>query len=134
MLFWIHFSFRKMKIKAHNKLFLMLDPRFKNLRLVSSLIGRQQGIFIVQKYDMRFLFPMVFKYHEHLHPIVEDEIAKQNFDVHNNLELFEMNINYNELVRNLSTGSFYLSSVIMWMVRKLNVHLSDGENMNNYFL
>jgi hypothetical protein len=112
----------------------MLDPRFKNLRLVSSLISREQKSSIVQEYDMRFLFPMLLKYHEHLHPIVEYEIPKQNIDAHNNLELFEMNINYNELVRDLSTRSFYLSSVIMWIVRKLNVHLSDGKNMNNYFL
>jgi len=41
MLFWIHFSLYKknMKIKTHNMLFVMLDPRLKNLRLVSSLIG-----------------------------------------------------------------------------------------------
>ncbi len=65
-------------------LFLMLDPRLKNLRLVSSLIGQEQGIFVVQEYDMRFLFPMLLKYHEPLHPIVEFEIAKQNIDAHKN--------------------------------------------------
>jgi len=33
--------------KAHNMLVLMLDPRFKSLRLVSSFIGRDQGVAIV---------------------------------------------------------------------------------------
>jgi len=94
-------------------LFVMLDPRLKNLRLVSSLIGWEQKISIVQEYDKRFLFPMLLKYHEHLHPIVESNIAKQNIDGHNNLELFEMNINYNEPMRNLSTWSFYLSNIII---------------------
>jgi len=56
---------------------------------------------------------MLLKYHEHLHPIVESNIAKQNIDGHNNLELFEMNINYNEPMRNLSTWSFYLSNIII---------------------
>ncbi len=120
--------------KPDNMLFLMSNPRFKNLRLVSFLIGRKQGIFIVQEYDMKFLFPMLLKYHEHLHPIIEFEIAKQNIDAHNSLELFDMNINYNEPMRIFSIGSFYLSIIIMWIVRKLNVHLSDGKNMNNYFL
>jgi hypothetical protein len=34
--------------KTHDMFFLMLDPRFKCLRLVSSFIGREQGIFIVE--------------------------------------------------------------------------------------
>jgi hypothetical protein len=42
---------------------LVLDPRFKNLRLISSLISQEQGISIVQKYDMRSLIPMLLKCH-----------------------------------------------------------------------
>jgi hypothetical protein len=30
---------------------LMLDPRFKTFHLVSTLIGRKQGMAIVEKYD-----------------------------------------------------------------------------------
>jgi hypothetical protein len=37
--------------KTHNMLSLMLDPRFKSLRLVSSLIGRKQVVSIVKEYD-----------------------------------------------------------------------------------
>jgi hypothetical protein len=37
--------------KTHNMLSLMLDPRFKSLRLVSSLIGQKQAISIVKEYD-----------------------------------------------------------------------------------
>jgi hypothetical protein len=37
---------------------LMLDPRFKNLKLISSLIDQEQGIFIIQEYDMKSLFPI----------------------------------------------------------------------------
>jgi hypothetical protein len=78
----------------------MLDPRFKNLTLISSLIGQEQGISIVQKYDMRSLFPMFLKCHQHMHHVVEFEIAKQNIDVDNNLDI-EMSIPYNEPIRKL---------------------------------
>jgi len=37
--------------KAYNMLFLMLDPRFKSFKLVSSLIGQKQGVFMVEDYD-----------------------------------------------------------------------------------
>jgi hypothetical protein len=36
------------KKKTHGMFFLMLDPRFKSLRLVSSFIGREQGISIIE--------------------------------------------------------------------------------------
>ncbi len=42
------FSLRKYEErKAHDMLSLMLDPRFKTLRLVSSLIGHEQSKAIV---------------------------------------------------------------------------------------
>jgi hypothetical protein len=50
---------------------------------------------------MRSLFPMLLKCHQHLHPIVESKIAKQNIDVDINLDIFEMSITYDELVRKL---------------------------------
>jgi hypothetical protein len=37
--------------KTHNMLSLMLDLKFKILRLVLSFINRQQVVFIVEKYD-----------------------------------------------------------------------------------
>ncbi len=46
----------------------MLDPRFKTLHLVSSLIGHEQGKAIVEKYDKKSLFPMFLKCYYHLHP------------------------------------------------------------------
>ncbi len=42
----------------------MLDPRFKNLKLISSLIGREQVVSIVEECDQQSLFPMFLKcYH-----------------------------------------------------------------------
>jgi hypothetical protein len=55
---------------------------------------------------MRSLFPMFFKCHQHLHPIVEIDIAKQNINADINLDIFEMIISCNELVRELINKEF----------------------------
>ncbi len=39
----------------------MLDPRFKTLRLVSSLIGHEQSKAIVEEFDKKTLFSMFLK-------------------------------------------------------------------------
>jgi hypothetical protein len=42
---------KKFDKRTHNMLVLMLDTRLKSLRLVSSFIGHDQGVAIVEKYD-----------------------------------------------------------------------------------
>jgi hypothetical protein len=37
--------------KTHNIFLLMLDPQFKSLCLVSSFVGHEQCISVVEKYD-----------------------------------------------------------------------------------
>jgi hypothetical protein len=56
--------------KAHNMISLMLDPWFKSLHIVSSFVGREQGVTLVEEYDRKSLYPMLVKCHEHLHPLV----------------------------------------------------------------
>jgi hypothetical protein len=53
--------------KVHNMISLMLDLRFKSLRIVSSFVGREQGVAFVEEYDKNSLYPMLVKCHEHLH-------------------------------------------------------------------
>ncbi len=48
--------------KAHNMISLMLDPRFKTLHIVSSFVGRKQGVALVEEYDRKSLYPMLVKY------------------------------------------------------------------------
>jgi hypothetical protein len=55
--------------KAHNMDSLMLDPRFKHLHIVSSFVGKEQGVLLVEKYDKMSLYLMLVKCHEHLHPL-----------------------------------------------------------------
>jgi hypothetical protein len=60
--------------KAHNMLLLMLDPRFKNLHLVFSFVGPEQGISIVEENDRKSLQLLLLKRYHHLHPL-------ENYDV-----------------------------------------------------
>jgi len=78
--------------KAHNMLSLMLDTQFKSLRLVSSFVGREQGISIVQEYDQKFSQPMFLKCYHHLHPVENYDIesTKHRSYEDNNLDIFEM--------------------------------------------
>jgi hypothetical protein len=54
-------------------LFLMLDPRFKNLHLLSSLFNHEQMKAIIEEYNRKHLYLMFMKCRHHLHPLVEFE-------------------------------------------------------------
>ncbi len=82
--------------KVHNMLSLMLDPRFKNLHLMSSFIGLEQGKSIVEKYDIKTLYPMLLKCYHHLHSLFENAIVDQGFYEDCNLDIFEMTTSTNE--------------------------------------
>jgi hypothetical protein len=56
------------KRKCHNMTSLMLNPRYKSLRIVSSFVGREQRVVLVEEYDRKSLYHMLVKCHEHLHP------------------------------------------------------------------
>ncbi len=70
----------------------MLDPRFKTLHLVSTLIGCEQGKAIVEEYDQKSLFPMFLKCCYHLDPLVEFEkgVVDQRVEKDRSLDIFEM--------------------------------------------
>ncbi len=57
------------KKKSHNMLYLMLNPRFKSLRLVFSFMGHKEKVSIVEKYDRRPLSPIFFKCYHYSHPM-----------------------------------------------------------------
>jgi len=57
--------------KTHNMISLMLDPSYKSLHIIFSIVGREQGVVLVEEYDRESLYPMLVKCHEHLHPLVK---------------------------------------------------------------
>ncbi len=49
---------------------VMLNPRFKNLCIISSFVKKEQDVALVEEYDRKSLYPMLVKCHEYLHPLV----------------------------------------------------------------
>jgi hypothetical protein len=85
------------KRKTHNMLSLLLDPRFKNLRLVSSFIGWKKIVFIVEDYDRWSLFPMLLECHHLFHLMLEFEILIDEMNVgYCCLDIFEMIVKTSE--------------------------------------
>jgi hypothetical protein len=57
--------------KTHNMLTLiLLDPRFKSFHLVSSFIGCDQRLTIIEQYDTMSLYLMLMKCYYYLHPLI----------------------------------------------------------------
>jgi hypothetical protein len=91
-------------MKAHNMIFLMLDPKFKSLHILSSFVGREQGVVLVEEYDRKSLYRMLVKCHEHLHPLVrlDRNCASHYIFGHEcSLEIFEQIANTSELAEKL---------------------------------
>jgi hypothetical protein len=79
------------KRKAHNMIFLMLDPRYKSLHIICSFVGREQGIALIEEYNRKSLYLMLVKCHELLHLLVRSKtnFANQNlFDQYCNLDIY----------------------------------------------
>jgi hypothetical protein len=82
-------KFNKEK-NTRDLLSLMLDPRFKNLHLVSSFVGRKEGVNIVDEYDRKTLYPMLLKCYHHLHPMIESiGCVNQTGDEDSSLDIFQ---------------------------------------------
>jgi len=83
--------------KTRNMLSLKLDPRFNCLRLISSFIGREQVVSIVEDYDQRSLFPMLLRCYHILHLMAKFEpMADRQIDEESSLDIFEMFARINE--------------------------------------
>ncbi len=52
----------------------MLEPRFKSLHIISSFVRQEQGVSFVEEYDKKFLYLMLVKCYEHLHPLIRSYI------------------------------------------------------------
>jgi hypothetical protein len=83
---------------------LMLDPRYKNLCIISSFVKMEQGVALVEDYDRKSLYPMLVKCHEHLHLLVRSKrnsINQNIFDEDYNLDIFEQTVSTSEFAKQL---------------------------------
>jgi hypothetical protein len=77
----------------------MLDPRYKNLRIVCTFVAKELGIVIAiaKAYNNKTFFPLVLKTHQLLHPLATFEyVVERTSDENSNLEFFEMTSKTNE--------------------------------------
>jgi len=59
--------------KAYYMISLMLDVKFKSLCMVSSFVGQEQSVNLVEVHDKESLYSMLVKCHEHLHPLISSD-------------------------------------------------------------
>jgi hypothetical protein len=64
--FFLH-SYKAMKKKTYNMFSLMLDGQDLRVFVLCLHVGREQGVFIVEKYDEKTLYPMLLKCYHYLH-------------------------------------------------------------------
>jgi hypothetical protein len=76
--FFLSFLTKYENRKAHFMISLMLDARFKNLCIISSFVGWEQNVNLVEEHDNKSLYSMLVKCHEHLHPLIRSN--KHNVD------------------------------------------------------
>ncbi len=82
----------------------MLDPKFKSLHLVSSFVGQEEGINIMNEYDRRTLYPMFLKCYHHLHPMIESiECVDQTIYEDCSLDIFQQTASISEPTKELVT-------------------------------
>jgi len=97
------FSFLKVynKRKAHNMISLMLDPKYNSFCIISSFIRKEQGVDLVEEYDRKYLYHMLVKCDEYLHPLMRLETNSNNrnfFYQDCSLDIFERTTSTSELV------------------------------------
>jgi hypothetical protein len=78
------------KHKTYNILFLMLNLRFDKLRSIFSLMGWEEGVVIIEKYDKRFLLLIFLKRHHFLISFNKNWIFVKLSNECCNLDIFEM--------------------------------------------
>jgi hypothetical protein len=102
---------------------LKLKFRFKNLCLISSLIGCEKDVTSIEEYDKSSLYLMFLKYHHHLHPLVESksDFVNQRFDEnHRNLEITI--INTSEPTKALINTKFYIFKWYQTNMKDIKCH------------
>jgi hypothetical protein len=68
----------------------MLDPRLKSFCLVSSFVGREEGVSIVEEYNKLSLHLILLKCYHYLHLMTKSVVkcANQTTNVNFNLDIF----------------------------------------------
>jgi hypothetical protein len=104
----------------------MLNPKFKSLHIISSFVGREQGVPLVEENERKSVCPMLVKCHEHLHPLVRLDRNYANQDIFEqdyNLDIFEQIASTNELVEKLVKRELLVFRRYQLDVKDIKSHL-----------
>jgi hypothetical protein len=55
--------------KAHSMFVIMLDPCFKNMKVIRDFVGNSLTFQIVAKYDVKIVYPLLVQAYLHLNPM-----------------------------------------------------------------
>jgi hypothetical protein len=55
--------------KAHNMLVIMLDPHFKNMKVIPIFLSDSLTFQVVAKYDVKIVYPLLVQAYLHLNPM-----------------------------------------------------------------
>jgi hypothetical protein len=122
--YFLSFLKKYENMKAHNMISLMLDLRFKRHHIISSFVGREQGVVLIEEYDRKSLYPMLVKCHEHLYSLerLDRNCVDQNiFEQDCSLDIFEQTASTNEPAKELVKRELLILGYINWMLRTSNV-------------
>ncbi len=115
-----------MKRRKHTSLYLwcLLDPKFKSFCLVSSYVGKKQGVYIVKQYDKRALYPMLVKSYNHLHLVEDVVFGFSNQDAYQDcgLNIFQM------INNNIETSKEIVTRELLDF-KRFHVDVKDIKNM-----
>jgi hypothetical protein len=122
--------------KTHNMLILiLLDPRFKSFHLVSSFIGCDQGITIIEQYDTMSLYLMLMKCYYYLHPSIKfdnDFVNKKMYD-DSPFDIFQMIAKSTRPTKKLVKRELLVFRHYEVDVKEISVPFDGGRNMKPYF-
>ncbi len=63
---FLAFSSSYINAKAHNMLVIMLDPHFKNMKVIWDYVGNMVVVNVVSKYDCKVVYPLLLHVYLHL--------------------------------------------------------------------
>jgi len=108
--------------KAHNMLAIMLDPRFKNMKIIWDFVGDSLALQVVAEYDVKIVYPLLVQAYFHLDLVkvvvesivVEDDDNFFGQNIYNDDAIMSTVRNELHLFHRLSVGPVEIENLLLW--------------------
>ncbi len=119
---FLAFSESYIVAKAHNMLAIMLDPCFKNMKIMWDFVGDSLALQVVAKYDAKIVYPLLVQTYLHLNlvkvvvklVIVEDDDNFFRQNIFNDDAIMSIVRNEMHLFHRLSVGPMEIKNPLQW--------------------